>query len=1012
MTSLTVNGVAVTLSNTYQSNGASFLYMNGDLNVSALGKGTHTMVATISDGIASTNLTTTFTIEGDRAPIISTPLVATQSGLSPASLFNIEESGTTIKPGDYLFTANAYDPDGDAVSISMELDGGLISTVQTLNDGNHEINVSATDGTSTVSKIFNFTVANQKPIIGQAGISPNQVNLSVNEMMMVYAFVTDPDGDGVGSVVAKDMNTSVEYTMNTNDDRYFTVDINASEIGVADSRKFELIAHDAATTPAVSDVKEISVNIRDFNALPTFYMPLNNQTVHVGTPLTVSATVEDPEHTRVSYLWKLDGVTQTTVSDGLMAGESVLTLAGLDEGVYTVTCIATDAEGASATDSAIITAENSAPVFIKEPTSTTVEVNNATVFECEATDIDTPITYTWSVDGAVVAGETGMTLTLNSATEVQQSVSCTASDSYGKTAQSTIATWTVYDPSITHPLTVNTPIENMTVSIHDSNDKLKLLDTKQTDASGTAVFNVPGATVSFSIAFDPDTIITEAQLWEELHREFVQDAYNNCQWDNELNITECTTADWCALSTASEIPVWLFNAAKVTDSNENNVSGESVDTNSNGSITSAELYAKVLLHEDKNADDQISWSEIGKGEVSAMAFVDAPVRAYTFNFEDAGDDYQMQEYYGNFCATENITFDINITNASGYVSSASASGSGYGSGYLSEGENSIAIPVKTYQTDSDGNYDFLVNMYNQNSVSTYMELLLDNTEGDLAGTTITYDAAALTPATFMDVNVTSDVGDTYMNLYVHYKGIAMDAYNYVAFDGNTTHLRYYNNEKLNYEITGNKSTNIDGVQVTYSQSNYYGDGKLQATYRASDYPMLDVRVDLNMSGNVTFSGTETDKVDYSTMMFSGWNYGNYLFDIMITSFENPTAPFNWDDINVSTVFPTNIANAFNVAFPKVTNTDIYMQAIEFRDKTAYEMIDKLIKNDGFYYYQMIQNEPSRSVQSYLYNWNEASVAKATPSAKTVKSTVKRDYEKVIIPSNPFGIKIDKHKLFD
>ncbi len=1014
MTSLTVDGVAVTLSNTYESNGVSYFYMSGDLNVSALARGTHTIVATISDGTVDTELTTTFVIEGDRAPIISTPLVATQSGLSPATLFNIDESGTIIKPNDYLFTANAYDPDGDVVTITMELNGTLISTVQTLNDGNYEINVSATDGTSTVWKVFNFTVANQKPIIGQAGISPSQVNLSVNEMMMVYAFVTDPDGDNVGSVVAKDMNTSVEYTMNTHDGLYYTVDINASEIGVVDSRRFELIAHDAAATPLASDAREVMVSIRDFNAAPTFYMPLYDQTVHVGTTVTVSAVAEDPEHTRISYIWTLDGVVQSTVSDGVMAGESILTLTDLDEGVYAVVCVATDADGASVRDSATITVENSAPVFAKEPTSATVKVNSDAVFECEATDTDAPVSYAWSVDGAVVAGETGMTLTLNAAAEVRQTVSCAASDKYDKTAQSAVATFIVYDPSLTHPLTVNTPMENITVSIHDSSDDLKLLDTKQTDATGTAVFDVPGVTVSFSIAFDPSVMITEGALWEELHEELVGDAYNNCQWDQELNITECSTADWCALSTADSMPVWLFNAAKVTDSSDNNISGEDVDANGDGTISSAELYEEALENEDKNGDGELSWAEIGEGEVGAMAFVDVPVRAYTFNF-DNDDEHYEQEYYGNFCATENLTFDINITNASGYVSYASTGGSGYGYGRLADGSNSFGMNVTAYQTDSDGNYDFFVRMYDQSNAWTYVELLLDNTEGDLTGANIIYDAVSLTPATLMDVNLTNDVANTYMNLNVNYKGIYMGVFDYVSNDGNTSHRRYYNSNKFNYMISGSSNHNVNKVQIQHGQSDYYGDGNLQSTYLASDYPMLDVEVNVTASGNVTFSGTETDKVDYSMMMMSGKDYSasydqSSVFDISIASFGNPTAPFNWNDMNVSKIFPANIANAFNAAFPKATNRDTGMQLFEFRDKTAYEILDKLTENDSFF--NMVANEPSRSVQYWIYPENEPTVAVDVPSAKVVGSTVKIDHEKVIRPSNPFSIKMDKRKLFD
>jgi len=1012
LTSLKIVNRDITLDNASESSSTSYYSQSGDLNISVLHEGNYEIVAVVFDGTDSVTLKSTFKVTGNRAPVIPTPLVA----VSPNETINIDESGTTIKPDNYNFTPNVYDPDGDAVTVVVSLDGNEINSTKSIADGDHDVNITATDGKKTVSRLFSFTAANQKPVIGQFGISPNPVNLSVSERTMLYAFADDPDGDGIGSVVATDTNTSISYTLTKRSDVYWSLDINASEIGVVEGRVFEFVATDAASTPVSSTPVTASLTVRNFNQPPTFYQPMSDKTVHIGQVIQMTIIGEDAEGTRLSFAWTVDGQAYTgTPVDGQMLGEQSIHLLGLSEGDHVVACTITDAGGASASDSATVIVENDTPVFVKQPSSITAEISTDAVFECEATDQDTPVSYEWYVDGSLRA-ETGTSLTLNYSDEGSHKVYCKAKDKYDKTAQSNTATLSVYDPTKTHPLTIHTPMAGLVVSVHDTADKLKLVESKKTDASGTAVFNVAGELTSFSLAFDPNTVVDESIVWDELQKDIVSDALNNCNWYPDRNITECKDADWCTISKADSIPVWVFNAADVKDSNESNVTGESVDTNNDGSISSAELYAAALTVLDKNNDGQLSWAEINGEGFSAMMYVGVPIREYTFSFEDSEGQQPYAELYDRFCPAESLTTDINVSNASGYVSSMNVSGSGYGYGYLASAANAFGAKVNVYQKDMDGNYDFSVNMTGDGG--QYVELWLDQTEGTLADGK-TYDAIALVAANFVDYNITRDTQSGWVNTSAFYKNIRMVYPQWVSSEDNNTQYKIFNSDKLTYPIFGESYVGDSHFDLDYGQSNYYGDGTLQSSYKTSDYPMLDVNVTVDTGKSIAFTGSDVSKLDFT--MFGVWgkdyNATNCKdeyegecdsFDITVTSFADPTTIIALNDLNLTRVFPANIANGLTEGIADSDAQRVGIDAFEFRDKTGDEVIDAIIAAHG-YFYEAFNQEPRRSFSAWQYN--EGTVAVVNPQSAMRGDDVKNKKRTKHLLVNPFGIKLNMHKLF-
>ena len=248
-----VDGTSVTLDNNYTSLRTGYYYSYGDLNVTSFTSGEHTVTAHISDGTDTTELSSVFELTGNRTPVIADILNAhktdgTDEFAEVIESYNIEQNGSIIKNDIYSFSINTFDPDGDPLTVTMLLDGSNYepdSNVNTVNvtAGVHTMSVSAIDDhNNSASKTFTFTAGNQKPVINSAGISANPVNLHTNEMMAIYAWAEDLDGDGISSVIATDTNTSTTYTLPHVSGTYYYLEVNASSIGVVDDRLFTIVA--------------------------------------------------------------------------------------------------------------------------------------------------------------------------------------------------------------------------------------------------------------------------------------------------------------------------------------------------------------------------------------------------------------------------------------------------------------------------------------------------------------------------------------------------------------------------------------------------------------------------------------------------------------------------------------------------------------------------------------------------------------------------------------------------
>ena len=181
---------------------------------------------------------------------------------------------------------------------------------------------------------------------------------------------------------------------------------------------------------SASDDMNVSITRND---PPVFDTPLADMSVYQGTTQTLTCLAHDPEaRGSVSYAWTFNGKTQPDEDNQTSVDFTFTKL-----GVNYVSCIATDADGMSATSSAVVTVSmNNPPVITTGLSDVTLDVNETHDFNCAATDPEgTTVAYTWLLDGTVLA-DTTSTVTKSFPATGTHTISCTVADADGQTATS------------------------------------------------------------------------------------------------------------------------------------------------------------------------------------------------------------------------------------------------------------------------------------------------------------------------------------------------------------------------------------------------------------------------------------------------------------------------------------------------------------------------------------------------------------------------------------------------
>ncbi|KDD15227.1 retention module-containing protein [Bordetella bronchiseptica] len=491
----------------------SYTFVPGNEHQS-LGEGqttTTTITYTITDPSGATSTATlTVTVTGTNDAPTLTPGVTLgdQANDDGEAIAPVDISGQfqDIDKGDTLtFTANGLPPgltlDPATGIISGTLDN---SASQGGNNGVYTVTITATDsGGKSVSQTFEWDVTNPAPTaVADTGATDEDTTLTVTDPAQgVLRNDTDPDNDdlhvsavngqpgNVGAAIAGDNGGT--FTLNA--DGTYTFNPGADFKDLPEGTSVETsITYTVSDGEGGTSTATLTITVTGTNDAPilTPGVTLADQANDDGeaiTPVDISGQFEDVDN----------GDTLTFTADGLPPGLTLDPATGIisgtldnsasqgganNDGVYTVEITATDANGASVSQTFEWDVNNPAPTAVAD-TGTTDEDTTLTVTDPAQgvlrndTDPDNDDLHVSAVNGqpgnvgVAIAGDNGGTFTLNAdgtysfnpgnafqhlaqGDSVETSISYTVSDGEGGTSTTTL-TVTVTGVNDTGAISVN-----------------------------------------------------------------------------------------------------------------------------------------------------------------------------------------------------------------------------------------------------------------------------------------------------------------------------------------------------------------------------------------------------------------------------------------------------------------------------------------------------------------------------------------------------------------------------
>jgi hypothetical protein len=792
------------------------------------------------------------------------------------------------------------------MSATLDLTSTTISSITpTLAEGTFTLIATLSDGKLTATSNDSFRVAaNTPPVITSISFidSNNSRTYYQNNAIAVgdyyvRAAAHDRDGDSLTRVIKVDGNTVPFRTpvrLNVGDHNVsVTVTEEYTTERLSATRDFSIYIGNHA--PTLSNVVAIPNRV-DIKRHETFKIHAFANDID-GDALTLSAT--DENGTQYSF-------TKSLAGNEYVSQPITINVVKKDN-PFRVIANDTDKNSTEVTISVESYASNLPPVFDKELSDRTVEVNTQQTFECNATDPEgTAIAYSWKIDN-VTQSETSTILTYTFATTGAHYVSCSATDSDATDPKSSTSTATILvtNPAVAGTLTIHTGYEGIKVTRH-ANSNFALLEEKHTDANGNAVFSVTGDRTTFAITTWSGMEMHKNLLMEIVKEDMDRDARNVCDMNNSA-ASECRTIDWCAMYDTDTIATWVWKLSADND-NDNNISASSVDTDHSGLIDSSELYTALVANIDKNNDGKISFAEMEiKGRnVKVEVFANVPVREYYIGFSPISNQNDYPETGGYWECMEAQTFDTNLTlhytgSRTNGVKNGSLGGSGYGWMYGEPNKNGdLNMSVRYSHKDTDGTYSFLVKERDSN-VTQYNYMLLSGKTKTQLDAGITLDISSFTPS---DKNVTlRDVNATTFSISTLYKGLYFYASDNYLNSGHSA--MFYTNPAFTYSYAG---YNYSTPNVNKRHFGYYTDTTLQSSYDPNDYPFLDVDITYSATNTWSLSGAEMSKlnsVSYSLEenVYDANTSENSKLDVCINW---TIAPTSMPSVDILSVMPTDV----------------------------------------------------------------------------------------------------------
>ena len=326
------------------------------------------------------------------------------------------------------------DPDGDSLRYAARSSdlapvavvvAGSTVTVTGVAAGSATVTVTATDPEGlSAEQSFGVTVPNRMPV-AVGTIADLEVEVDSAVVVGIAGYFADPDGD------------ELAYAAVSSDSTRATVAVAGDTVTVAGVAKGSVTVTVTATDVGGLSA-ELGFRVTMPNRAPVAVGMVPDLEVEVDSAVAVELAgyFADPDGDELEYV----AVSSDTMRAGVAVVGGTVTVTGVAKGGATVTVTATDTEGLSAEQSFAVTMPNRAPVTVVTIADLEVEVDSAAVVVIARHFADPDgdaLAYTAVSSDSMraVVGVTGDTLTVSGVAKGSVTVTMTATDSEGLSAE-------------------------------------------------------------------------------------------------------------------------------------------------------------------------------------------------------------------------------------------------------------------------------------------------------------------------------------------------------------------------------------------------------------------------------------------------------------------------------------------------------------------------------------------------------------------------------------------------
>lgn len=406
-------------------------------NVQAASGGSYTVVATNSEGTATSNA-------GVIVPVVP-PSITTQPTATTTVLVGSNVSLTVVAAGDAPLT---YQWKKGASAISGATTSTLaLSNVGLTDTGDYSVVVTNAEVSESVTSATAVVTVQQEAAITTQPAANTVVNDGANVTLTVAA-------TGTPAPTYQWKKDGADLTGKT------AATLTLSNIQKANAGVYTVVVSNT-TVNGVKDVTSANATVV-VNVRPSITTQPTHTTVDEGKSATFS--VVGAGEAPLTYQWRKNG---NAISGATNASFTIAATAPADAGSYSV--VVNNVTNVPVTSNSAVLTVETAPVILTHPANASVQLNLNATFSVYATG-KAPLTYQWKKGTEAITGATGATLTVPAVqkSDDKNTYSVTITNSLG-TVTSNTATLTVLE-LFAAPKIVTQPVgatlnENATLSL-------------------------------------------------------------------------------------------------------------------------------------------------------------------------------------------------------------------------------------------------------------------------------------------------------------------------------------------------------------------------------------------------------------------------------------------------------------------------------------------------------------------------------------------------------------------